>query len=315
MNKKSKIYITGSSGMVGKTLTNKLKDEGFENIITTTSKELNLKNQYKVNKFFKEKKPEYIFHLAAKVGGIGANIKSPAEFLNDNLQINSNVINAAHKNKTKKLLYLGSSCIYPKECKQPMKEEYLLSGKLEPTNEGYSIAKIAGLKLCEFYSKQYGDNFISLMPPNLYGINEKFDSKNSHVVASLIKKFHKAKINNEKEVIVWGTGKARREFLYVNDIIDAMIYFMKYENSKDLAPFTNIGSNTDISIYDLAKLIKKITKFKGNIELDKTKPDGMPKKLLDTSKANDLGWKSKTTLEEGLKKTYKWFLELEQTRK
>jgi len=312
MEKEAKIYISGHTGMVGKTLHTKLLKHGYKNIITKTSTHLDLRNQNEVSKFFKKEKPEYVFHIAARVGGIGSNIKYPAEFLYDNIMINANIINAAHIFKAKKLIYLGSSCIYPKECPQPMKEEYLLSGKLEPTNEGYALAKITGLKLCEYYCREYGCNFISIMVPNLYGINEKFNIESSHVIASLILKFHKAKLNKKKKVIVWGTGNARREFLYVKDLADAVICFMqKYDanHTMQIPGFINVGTGKDISIKELAYLIKDAVNFKGDIIFDQSKPDGMPQKLLDTAKSNNIGWKPKTSLVEGLRKTYDWFLE------
>jgi GDP-L-fucose synthase len=272
------------------------------------SKELDLRNQKNVEEYFNINKPDYVFHLAAKVGGIAANIQSPAEFLYDNLMIEGNVIESSRKNSVEKLLFLGSSCIYPRECPQPMKEEYLLTGKLEPTNEGYALAKICGLKMCENYNKQYGTNFINLMPPNIYGINDHFDFKNSHVISSLITKFNDAKEKNQEVVEVWGTGISRREFLFVEDVADAMFYFMKNYSAKEIGPFVNIGSGEDISIKGLAFLIKDITQYSGEIKFDETKPDGMPKKLLDSSKAAGFGWKAKTNLRTGLEKTINWYV-------
>jgi len=301
MNKDSKILITGWNGMVGNNLINKLEELGYDNLILSY---VDLRDQYKIDYLFKKEKPDYVFHLAAKVGGIKANIDAPAEFLYDNLMINSNVIESARKYNVKRLLYLGSSCIYPRNCKQPMKENMLLSGKLEPTNEGYALSKIAGLKLCEYYNKQYGTDFICLMPPNMYGKYDHFKSAKSHVISSLMSKFHDAKLNNEKSVVVWGNGMARREFLYVEDCVEAMIYFMKEKKNYGL---TNIGINADISIKKLAELIKEVVGYEGDIKYDKKKPNGMMKKLLNSKKANDIGWKAKTNLKEGLKKTYDWW--------
>lgn len=307
MKKSSTILVTGASGMVGNALVNKLKQEGFKKILTPSSKELNFIDRMSVDNYLKKNKPDYIFHLAARVGGIIANVEHPAEFLYENLLINSNVIDAAKSHKVKKLLFLGSSCIYPKEAPQPMKEELLLTGKLEPTNEGYALSKIAGLKLCEYYNKQYGTNFICLMPSNIYGPGDKFNSDKSHVISALISRFVDAKENNKSSVVVWGSGKPRREFLFVDDVADAIIYFMNKYDAKDLPPFVNIGTGTDISIKELTEEIKNVVVFKGKIEFDSSKPDGMMRKLLDVSKANSLGWKAKTPLKEGLKKTVEYF--------
>jgi len=309
MSINSKILVTGSRGMVGGSLVRKLKEKEYNNLLLPSSSELDLRNQKAVQDYFKDNKPEYIFHIAAKVGGIGANINSPSDFLTDNLLMQSNVISSARDNDVKKLLFLGSSCIYPRECPQPMKEEHLLSGKLEPTNEGYAISKVCGLKECEFSNKQYGTNFISLMPPNLYGLNDHFEPEKSHVVSALITKFHNAKNQNLEFVDVWGTGTPRREFLYVDDCADAMIYFMQKYSAKEIGPFLNIGSGKDISIKDLAHLIKEVVGYSGELKFDTSKPDGMPKKLLDSSKAQEMGWEAKTELREGLGKTYQWYLE------
>ena len=303
-----KILITGSNGMVGKALVKNLREKGCENLLLPDFEELDLRKQKDVENYFKINKPELVFHLAAKVGGIAANIASPAEFLYDNLIMGCNVMESAKNNSVEKLLFLGSSCIYPRECPQPMKEEYLLTGKLEPTNEGYALGKICGLKLCEYYNKQYGTNFISLMPPNMYGINDHFDSKNSHVVSALITKFCNAKENNLESVEVWGTGVARREFLFVEDAVDAMIYFMENISAKEIGAFVNIGCGEDISIKELALLIKELVGYSGELKFDATKPDGMPKKLLDSSKAESLGWKAKTSFRDGLEKTIDWYL-------
>ena len=304
MKKTSKIYIAGHRGMVGSAILRKLESEGYNNLITRTHKELDITNQQAVNNFFEKEKPEYVFLAAAKVGGIYANSTYPAEFLYDNLMIETNIIHAAYKNNVKKLLFLGSSCIYPKMAPQPIKEEYLLTGPLEKTNEAYAIAKIAGLRLCKHYNEQYNTNFISVMPTNLYGPNDNYDLKNSHVMAALIRKVHEAKINKKQEVIVWGTGTPKREFLHVDDLADAVIYLMQNHNAKDIGDFVNIGTGKDSTIQELAELIKEIVGFKGSIIYDTTKPDGTPRKLLDVSKLTQLGWKSKISLQEGIKKVY-----------
>ncbi len=307
MEKESKILITGGNGLVGKALINRLKIDGYNNILSPKSKELDLRNQKIVFDYFKNNAIEYVFHLAAKVGGIAANIKYPAEFLYDDLEMQNNVIEASRQYSIKKLLFIGSSCIYPKECPQPMKEEYLLSGKLEPTNEGYAIAKIAGLKLCEYYNKQYGTNFICLMPCNIYGPNDHFELERSHVVSALITKFHSAKEKNEQFVEVWGTGRVMREFLYVDDLVDAIIFFINKKDWDALSPFINIGSGKDVSIAELAVIIKNIVGYKGEIKFDITKPDGMIKKRLDIKKAKECGWSAKIGLVSGLEKTYNWY--------
>jgi GDP-L-fucose synthase len=303
-----KILITGGNGMVGKALVKGLEEEGCKNLLIPYSKELNLINQKEVEDYFETNKPEYVFHLAAKVGGIAANMNAPADFFRDNSTMNNNVIESARQNHVKKLLFLGSSCIYPRECPQPMKEEDLLTGKLEPTNEGYALAKICGLKMCEYYNKQYGTDFISLMPPNIYGVNDHFASEKSHVISALITKFDDANKNKSEYAEIWGTGVSRREFLYVDDVADAMFYFMKNYSAKDIGPFVNIGSGEDISIKDLAFLIKDIMGYSGELKFDTSKPDGMPKKLLNSSKAANLGWKAKTNLREGLKKTIEGYI-------
>jgi len=305
MNHNSKIYIAGHNGMVGSAIVRCLKKEGYNNLVYRNSSELDLKDQKAVDDFFISEEPEYVFLAAAKVGGIGANIANPAEFLYDNLMINSNVIHGAYKGKVKKLLFLGSSCIYPRLCPQPMKEEYLLEGKLEPTNEGYALGKIIGIKLCEYYNKQYDCNFISAMPPNLYGENDNFSPDHSHVIAALIRKFHEGKESSSKKVVIWGTGTAKREFLYVDDAAEACVFLMKNYDSPE---HINIGSGDDISIVDLAKLIKNVVGFEGEIVKDVSKPDGMPRKLMDNSKIFDVGWKHKVELEEGIRKAYKWYL-------
>lgn len=305
MEKTAKIYVAGHRGMVGSAIYRKLQQEGYTNIITKTSKELDLRRQAEVEKFFETFRPEYVFLAAAKVGGILANNTYRAEFLYDNLMIQNNVIHASYKYGVKKLLFLGSSCIYPKLCPQPMKEEYLLSGYLEPTNEPYAIAKITGIKMCEAYRDQYGCNFISAMPTNLYGPNDNYDLNNSHVLPALIRKFHEAKANNQKQVTVWGTGTPRRELMHVDDLADACLFLMNNYNEKK---FVNVGTGKDISIGELAELVKKIVGYKGEIIFDTSKPDGTPKKLLDLTYLHSLGWNHRIELEEGIKMTYEDFL-------
>ncbi len=314
MDKDSRILVTGANGMVGKALSERLKSEGYHNLFLPSSSELNLKDQKVVEEYFLRNRFDYVFHLAAKVGGISANIKSPAEFLYDNLIINSNVIESARKANVRKLLYLGSSCIYPRDCTQPMNEGSLLSGKLEPTNEGYAISKIAGLKLCEYYNKQYSTNFICLMPCNLYGPNDNFDLEKSHVIAAFINKFLDAKQRNLPHIEIWGKGEARREFLYVEDLAEAMIHFMKNYNSEDLGSFINIGYGEDISIKELVGIMKDLTNYSGEIKWDTTKPEGMPRKLLDVNRANKLGWKAKTDIRTGLKQTIEWYYANHESR-
>jgi GDP-L-fucose synthase len=305
MQKEAKIYVAGHNGMVGSAISRKLENEGYSNIVFRTSKELDLRDQYAVNDFFESQKPEYIFLAAAKVGGIMANSTYKADFIYDNLMMQNNIIHASHKNQVNKLLFLGSSCIYPKEAKQPIQESYLLTGALEPTNEPYAIAKIAGLKLCEFYKEQYGDNFFSIMPTNLYGPNDNYDLQNSHVLPALIRKFHEAKINGDPSVELWGSGMPKREFLYVEDLAEACVFLMNEYNGSTLL---NVGTGKDLSILELAEKIKKITNFKGEVIWDKSKPDGTLRKLLDVSKVNSLGWEAKTSLDQGIKKTYEWYI-------
>ncbi|MBI6874620.1 GDP-L-fucose synthase [Clostridium aciditolerans] len=306
MNKDSKIYVAGHRGLVGSAIVRNLKYKGYKNVIGKSHRELDLMSFEAVREFFGNKKPEYIFLAAAKVGGIGVNDKAPADFIYENLMMECNVIKAAHDFKVKKLLFLGSSCIYPKMCSQPIKEEYLLSGYLEPTNEGYALAKICGLKMCEFFKKQYGDNFISVMPTNLYGPNDNFDLETSHVMPALIRKFHEAKTNNKPSVEIWGTGKPLREFLHVDDMSDACVYLMEKYNGHE---HVNIGTGKEISIKELALLIKSIVGYEGELRFDESKPDGTPRKLLDISKLNNLGWKYKIELEAGIKDLYNWFLQ------
>ena len=306
MNKSDKIYVAGHNGMVGSAIIRKLKMDGYSNILVRSSKELDLRNQRHVEEFFQSEKPDYIFLAAAKVGGILANNTYKASFMYDNLSIQNNVIHAAYKNHVKKLLFLGSSCIYPKFADQPIIEESLLTSELEPTNEPYAIAKIAGLKMCQFYREQYNCNFISLMPTNLYGPNDNFDLKNSHVLPALLRKFHEAKINKKSSVTLWGTGNPLREFLHVNDLAKACIHFMLTYNEKSPV---NIGTGKDISIHELASEIKKIVGFEGEILWDKNKPDGTPRKLLDVTKAKQSGWESSITLLDGIRMTYDWYVQ------
>jgi GDP-L-fucose synthase len=306
MLKNSKIFIAGSNGMVGSAILRKLKKDGFKNLITRSSRELDLRNQKEVYSFFEKEKPEYVFLSAAKVGGIFANKSYPGEFFYDNIMIQSNVIHASYLNNVKKLLFLGSSCIYPKFSEQPIKEEYLLTGELEPTNEAYAIAKISGLKMCEYYNKQFGCCYISVMPTNLYGINDNFDLQNSHVLPALLRKFIEAKINNQKDVVIWGTGTPLREFLYVDDLANACVFLMK--NYSESSP-VNIGTGEEVSIRELAQKIKDIVSFNGELIFDTTKPDGTPRKLLDVSKIKNLGWKHEISLEDGIEKTLKWIEE------
>ena len=304
MDKKSKIYIAGHKGLVGSAITRLLQKEGYKNLILKTRQELDLLNQQAVIDFFKKEKPEYVFLAAAKVGGIMANNNYPADFIYENLVIQANIIHNAYLNKVKKLLFLGSSCVYPKLTPQPIKEEYLLSAALEPSNKPYSVAKIAGIIACQSYNIQYGTNFISAMPTNLYGPNDNFDLETSHVLPALIRKFHEAKINNEKEIMVWGTGKPQREFIHVDDLAGACLFLMKNYNSSEII---NIGTGEDLSIKELAEKIKEIVGYSGKIVWDKTKPDGTPKKLLDVGKIHKLGWNHKIELENGLKMTYEWY--------
>ena len=301
MNENSKIYVAGHKGMVGSAIIRSLKARGHNNFVVKTSKELDLRDSHAVKDFFSAERPEYVFLAAAKVGGIIANNTYRGEFIYDNLMIQSNVIHQAHMYGVHKLMFLGSSCIYPKLAPQPLKEEYLLTGKLEPTNEPYAIAKIAGIEMCDAYRAQYGCNFISVMPTNLYGPNDNYDLNTSHVLPALLQKFHHAKINDHPEVIVWGTGTPRREFLHVDDMADACVYLMKYYDEPGLI---NIGTGKDISIGELAELIKKIICYQGKICFDHTKPDGTPRKLMDVSKLSAKGWQAKISLEDGIKEVY-----------
>ncbi len=311
MFKDNKIFVAGHRGLVGSAIIEKLRDEKFERIVTRSRDELDLTNQANVEDFFAAEKPEYVFLAAAKVGGILANSSYPADFIRDNLSIQTNVIDAAYRHGTKRLLFLGSSCIYPKLAAQPLKEEYLLTSELEPTNEAYAIAKIAGLKMCQAYNRQYGFDVVCVMPTNLYGPNDNFDLNNSHVLPALIRKFHEAKISGAKSIEVWGSGKPKREFLYVDDLADACIFLMNQTKEKiaGIAPdkVVNVGVGEDISINDLAILIKEVVGFQGDLEFDSTKPDGTPRKLLDVTRMNELGWRADVLLRCGIEKTYEWF--------
>lgn len=301
-----KIYIAGRGGMVGASIERSLRKRGYNNIIGLRSSEIDLREQHLVSRYFVQERPDIVVLAAAKVGGIQANIKSPAEFLYDNLMIQNNVIHNAYRTGVRKLLFLGSSCIYPRESPQPMKEEYLLDGKLEPTNEGYAIAKIAGIKLCETYNKQYHTEFISVMPCNIYGIGDNIDPKQSHVVAGLMRKLHEAKVYNKPSVEVWGTGKARRELMFSEDLGDACYALLEgYSGNK----FINIGTGEDISIKDLSFLIRHVVGYEGEIRFNPNMPDGMPQKLLDVSRLKDFGWEYQTSLKEGLEMMYQWFIE------
>lgn len=307
MKHSSKIFISGSKGMVGNAMVRLLRAKGYNNLLLQDIDELDLKEKEAVEQFFKAEKPEYVFHFAARVGGIKANMSYPVDFLNDNLMITANLINACYEHKVKKVINLGSSCIYPRNCDQPMKEEYLLTGKLEPTNEAYALAKIAGLKLCEYYNKQYGTNFISLMPSNMYGPNDNFNPDNSHVMASLIRKFIEAKNNNAVQMEVWGTGKAYREFMFVEDLAEACFYFITQYDAKDLPAFINIGVGEDIRIRDLVEVIKQEVGFSGKVCWNTDFPDGMPRKLLDTTCLKKYKWQAKTPLRKGIKETILWY--------
>ena len=321
MQKNSKIYIAGHKGLVGSAILKNLKEKGYTNIITKTHDELDLINQQEVAEFFENEKPEYVFLAAAKVGGIVANNTYRAEFIYENLQIQNNVIHQSYLNGVKKLLFLGSTCIYPKDSPQPMKEEYLLTDELEYTNEPYAIAKIAGIKMCENYNLQYGTNFISVMPTNLYGENDNFDLETSHVLPALLRKIHEAKSNNAPQVEIWGSGKPRREFMYSNDMADACVFIMKNRDFNEIIgngasdpsdeirnTHINIGTGVDISVAELAFLIKEIVGYKGELFFNSNKPDGTMVKLTDVSKLHNLGWMHKVELEEGIRKVYEWYL-------
>ncbi|HHT9158363.1 MAG TPA: GDP-L-fucose synthase family protein [Candidatus Brocadiaceae bacterium] len=305
MTKDSKIYIAGHRGLVGSAILQRLQTDGYLNVITKTHQELDLTRQADTEAFFKKEMREYIFLSAAKVGGIYANSTYPAQFIYENLAIQTNVIHSAYLCGVKKLLFLGSACSYPRECPQPMKEEYLLSGYLEPTNEPYAVAKIAGIKMSQAYKKQYGINFICAIPTNIYGPNDNFNSENSHVISALIKKIHETKEKGMQSVTIWGTGKPMREFIYVDDVADASVFLMKHYDGSEII---NIGSGEEISIRELAFCIKEIVRFEGDIIFDTSKPDGSPRKSLDITRLKKVGWQAKTPLRDGLKKTYEWYL-------
>lgn len=315
MNINDKIYIAGHNGLVGSAIFRLLQKQGFNNILTRSRDELNLTNQKQVNNFFKKEKPDYVILAAAKVGGIHANNTYPADFIYQNLMIETNVINSAYENKVKRLLFLGSTCIYPKNVEQPMNEDALLTNVPEPTNEPYAIAKIAGIKLCESYNRQHGTDFRSVMPTNLYGINDNFHHENSHVIPGLMRRFHDAKINNDHEVKVWGSGNAMREFLYVDDMAEASIFILKLDlktyqaNTQPMLSHINVGTGKDITIRELSEIMKDVVGYNGKLSFDITKPDGTPRKLIDVSRLSNMGWKYSTNLREGLKITYEWFLE------
>ena len=312
MDLKDKIYIAGHRGLVGSAIVRQLESRGFTNLLMRTHKELDLTNQAQVQTFFKQEKPDYVILAAAKVGGIHANNTYPADFIYQNMMIEANVINSAYENKVKRLLFLGSTCIYPKAVDQPMREDALLTGVLEPTNEPYALAKIAGIKLCESYNRQHGTDFRSVMPTNLYGINDNFHSENSHVIPALMQRFHKAKINNDEDVVVWGTGKAMREFLYVDDMAEASLFVLELDeeiykaNTQPTLSHINIGTGKDVTIRDMAEIMKGIVGYEGNLTFDATKPDGAPRKLIDVTRLENMGWKYTTSLEDGLTDTYKW---------
>lgn len=305
MEKKARIYVAGHRGMVGSAIVRRLRLEGFENLILATSSEVDLRDQQAVCDLFDKEKPEYVFLAAAKVGGIVANNTFRAEFLHDNLAIQNHVIHQSYLHNVKKLMFLGSSCIYPKVAPQPLKEEYLLTGPLEPTNEPYAIAKIAGIKMCEAYRDQYGCNFISVMPTNLYGPNDNYHPEHSHVLPALIRRFHEAKVQGQKNVIIWGSGTPRREFLYADDLAEACVFLMEHYDGRE---FVNVGTGEDLSIAELALLIKSVVEYEGEISFDPSKPDGTPRKLMDTSRIEAIGWKYSTLLEEGIRKSYADFL-------
>ena len=315
MELKDKIYIAGHRGLVGSAIVRQLESRGFTNLLMRTHKELDLTNQAAVQAFFLQEKPDYVILAAAKVGGIHANNTYPADFIYQNMMIEANVINSAYENKVKRLLFLGSTCIYPKAVDQPMREEAILTDVLEPTNEPYALAKIAGIKLCESYNRQYGTDFRSVMPTNLYGINDNFHTENSHVIPALMRRFHEAKVNNDKEVSVWGTGGAMREFLYVDDMAEASLFVLELDektyqaNTKPMLSHINVGTGKDVTIREMAETMKEVVGFKGSLTFDTTKPDGSPRKLIDVSRLSNMGWKYSVDLKDGLTKTYKWYLE------
>ncbi|MFD2671971.1 GDP-L-fucose synthase [Marinicrinis sediminis] len=308
MDRRAKIFVAGHRGLVGSAIMRRLQQDGYDHLLTCSRAELDLRDQQAVTQYFQHEKPEYVFLAAAKVGGIQANDSYPAQFIYDNLAIQTHILHAAYTYGVNKLLFLGSSCIYPKFAPQPMKEEHLLTGILEPTNEPYAIAKIAGIKMCEAYNKQYGTDFLSVMPTNLYGINDNFDLQQSHVLPALIRKFHEAKVNDQPSVEIWGTGTPRREFLYADDLADACVYLMQHADRKQIDGFVNIGTGQDIAIRELAELIQRIVQYEGHLVFNTDKPDGTPRKWLDVSRMEKLGWTAKTSLEDGVRKTYEWYM-------
>jgi len=315
MDLNDKIYIAGHRGLVGSAIVRQLEARGFANLLMRTHKELDLTSQAQVQSFFKQEKPDYVILAAAKVGGIHANNTYPADFIYQNMMIEANVINSAYENKVKRLLFLGSTCIYPKAVKQPMHEDAILTDTLEPTNEPYALAKIAGIKLCESYNRQHGTDFRSVMPTNLYGINDNFHPENSHVIPALMQRFHQAKIDNDEEVVVWGTGNAMREFLYVDDMAAASLFVLELDeqtyktNTQSMLSHINVGTGVDVTIREMAETMKEVVDFKGKLTFDTTKPDGAPRKLIDVTRIENMGWKYTTDLEDGLVKTYNWYLE------
>ena len=308
MDKNIKIYIAGHRGLVGSAIKREFERKGYNNIVYKTHSELDLTDSKAVEEFFKQEKPDWVVQAAAKVGGIHGNNTYPVEFMLENLKIQNNIIENSYKNNVKKFMFLGSSCIYPRMTPQPMKEEYLLSDYLEKTNEGYALAKICGIKLCNYYNREYGTNYMSVMPCNLYGIGDNYHPENAHVIPMLIRRFHEAKEQNLKEVTVWGTGTPRREFLFADDLAEAVVFLMENKDAKDIGEFINIGSGTDLTIAEIAQMVKETVGFKGELVYDKTKPDGTPLKLMDVSKMKALGWRAKTSLKEGLKIAYNDFL-------
>jgi GDP-L-fucose synthase len=314
MDLNEKIYIAGHLGLVGSAIVRELEIKGYSNLLLRSHKELDLTNQREVNNFFQDEKPDYVILAAAIVGGIHANNTYPADFIYQNMMIEANVIHSAYKSNIKRLLFLGSTCIYPKRAKQPIQEDSLLSNVLEPTNEPYAIAKIAGIKLCESYNRQYGTDFRSVMPTNIYGINDKFHSENSHVIPALMSRFHQAKTNNDSEVVVWGTGKAMREFLYVDDMAQASLFVLNLDkktyqaNTKTMLSHINVGTGKDTTIKDMAEIMKDVIGFKGKLTFETSRPDGVPRKLTDISRLSNMGWQAKVNLREGLEKTYEWYM-------
>ena len=320
MELNDKIYVAGHRGLVGSAIVRQLEARGFSSLITRTHKELDLTNQAAVNDFFAEQKPDYVILAAAKVGGIHANNTYPAEFIYENMMIEANVIDAAYRNGVKRLLFLGSTCIYPKAVAQPMREDALLTDVLEPTNEPYALAKIAGIKLCESYNRQYGTDYRSVMPTNLYGINDNFHPENSHVIPALMRRFHEAKARNDQEVVVWGSGNAMREFLYVDDMAAASLFVLELDdetykaNTRPMLSHINVGTGRDVTIREMAETMKRVVGFEGELVFDTSKPDGAPRKLIDVSRLAAMGWRYSVELEEGLRRTYAWFLETEVAR-